>query len=239
LAEADLILGIGLDFEPWLSELVQAAEVEERWIKLGETMPEEELLRIDTDEGESDPSHEEEHGQFDPHIWQDPALTGELVTAIAAAFSEADPGQSADYQARAETYAAELEALDAWIVEQLVTVPSQQRRLVTSHDALGYFAARYGFTIVGSALGHSTETASPSAQDLARLVEDLQANPVPALFGAFGEPNMVLNQIAEEAGIPLVLPLYADSLGPEGSEGATYLDMMRYNIGVIAAALSP
>ncbi|MGH2626928.1 MAG: metal ABC transporter solute-binding protein, Zn/Mn family, partial [Anaerolineales bacterium] len=104
---------------------------------------------------------------------------------------------------------------------------------------LGYFADRYGFTIVGSALGRSTETASPSAQELARLIESLRADPVPALFGEFGEPNLILKQIAEEAGIPRVIPLYADSLGPAGSEGDTYVGMMRYNAEALGAALAP
>jgi len=238
LAGADLILGIGLGFETWLPELVQAAGVEERLVEVGEALPEEELLRIAEGE-EPDPSQGEEHGVFDPHVWQDPLRARALVRAIAVALAEADPEQAADYHARAETYVGELEALDDWIAERLADVPTEERRLVTTHDALGYFADRYGFTIVGSAFGLSGETASPSAQALAELVDSLRAHPVPALFGAFGESNQILDQIADEAGIAQVIPLYADSLGPAGSEGDTYPSMMRYNTEAIAAAFSP
>ena len=238
LAGADVILGIGLGFETWLPELVQAAGVEERLVEVGEALPEEELLRI-AEEEEPDPSQGEERGVFDPHVWQDPLRARALVRAIAAALAEADPEQAADYHARAEAYVEELEALDSWIVDRLADVPAEQRRLVTTHDALGYFADRYGFTIVGSAFGLSGETASPSAQALAELVDSLRAHPVPALFGAFGESNQILNQIADEAGIGQAIPLYADSLGPAGSEGDTYLSMMRYNTEAIAAGLAP
>lgn len=238
LAQADVILAIGLGFEPWLPELVQAAGVEGKLVELGGALPEQDLLRI-ADEEEPVSSHVEERGDFDPHVWQDPLRTQVLVHAIAEALAMADPGQSGEYRERSQALAAELEALDVWIRDRLASVPADERRLVTTHDALGYFADRYEFTIVGTALGHSTETVSPSAQDLAELIESLRAHPVPALFGAFGESNLLLNQIADEAGIAQVIPLYADSLGPAGSEGETYLAMMRYNAEAIAAALSP
>lgn len=232
LAQADVILAIGLGFEPWLPELVQAAGVEGKLVELGGALPEQDLLRI-ADEEEPGPSH------VDPHVWQDPLRTQVLVHAIAEALAEADPGQAGDYLERSQALIAELEALDVWIRDRLASVAADERRLVTTHDALRYFADRYEFTIVGTALGHSTETVSPSAQDLAELIESLRAHPVPALFGAFGESNLLLNQIADEAGIAQVIPLYADSLGPAGSEGETYLAMMRYNAEAIAAALSP
>lgn len=229
LAGADVVLGIGLGFETWLPELVQAAGVEERLVEVGEALPREDLLTF---------AYGEEQGDIDPHIWQDPLRARAIVRAIAVALAEADPERASDYHARAEAYVEELEALDEWIVERLAGVPAEERRLVTTHDALGYFADRYGFTIVGSAFGLSGETASPSAQDLAELVDSLRAHPVPAVFGGFGESNQILNQIAEEAGIAQVIPLYADSLGPAGSEGDTYLSMMRYNTEAIAAAFA-
>lgn len=230
LAGADVILGIGLGFETWLPELVQAAGVKERLVEVGEALPGEDLLRF---------AYGEEQGDIDPHIWQDPLRARALVSAIAVALAEADPERASTYHGRAQAYAEELEALDHWIVERLADVPTEVRRLVTTHDALGYFADRYRFTVVGSAFGLSGETASPSAQDLAELVDSLRAHPVPAAFGGFGESNQVLNQIADEAGIAQVIPLYADSLGSAGSEGETYLGMMRYNAEAIAAALSP
>lgn len=230
LAEADVVLAMGLGFETWLPELLQAAGVEEKLVEAGEGLPREDLLTF---------AYGAEQGAIDPHVWQDPLRARAIVRAIAVTLAEADPQRAANYYSRAEAYLAELEALDAWIVGRLADIPAEERRLVTTHDALAYFADRYGFMIVGTAFGLSGETASPSAQDLADLVDSLRARPVPALFGGLGESNQILNQIAEEAGIPPVVPLYADSLGPPGSQGDTYLGMMRHNAEAIAAALAP
>jgi ABC-type Zn uptake system ZnuABC Zn-binding protein ZnuA len=122
--------------------------------------------------------------------------------------------------------------------EQVATLPAERRKLVTSHDTFGYFAAAYGFDIVGTALGSlSTEAGDPSARDIALLISEIQAAGAPAIFAEnVGNPDL-MQSIAEEAGVSLAPPLFTDALGPEGSAGATYEGMMRSNVTTIVEAL--
>jgi ABC-type Zn uptake system ZnuABC Zn-binding protein ZnuA len=109
--------------------------------------------------------------------------------------------------------------------------------LVTTHDTFGYFADRYGFEIIGTVLPSSTEGASPSAQEVAAMVETVRAAGVPAVFAENVSSNTLLRQIADEAGITVVASLYTDALGPTGSDGDTYLKLMRYNVTAIVSEL--
>jgi ABC-type Zn uptake system ZnuABC Zn-binding protein ZnuA len=161
-----------------------------------------------------------------------------MTQVIAEALIEADPANAADYRANAAAYTTQLQELDAWIVEQVRRVPQDRRKLVTTHDTFGYFAARYGFEVLGSVLPVTTEGASPSAQELAELVQAVQAAGVPAVFAENVSSNALLNQVAAEAGVTVVGSLYTDALGPPGSDGDTYLRLMRYNVTQIATALS-
>jgi len=228
IAEADFVLAIGLGFETWLPDLAEAAGVTPRVIYLGDQTPPERRLRV-SDSPEA---------AFDPHLWQDPTRTADLVRAIASALSEADPSGAAGYASRSQAYLSELNSLDAEI-ESIVSGIPEPRLLVTSHAALGYFADRYGFTVLGSVLPVSTETGSPSPGELAALIDLVRVSNVPAVFGERGEPEQLLHVVAQEAGVDRVVLLYLDSLGAPGSDGTTYVDMMRSNAQAIAAALSP
>ena len=229
MTEADLVFAVGLGFETWLPDLAEAAAVTDRVVYLGDWIPEPRMRRIS-----DSPS-----AALDPHVWQDPTLTADLVRAIADAFSAADPAGAAGYLSRSQTYLAELDALDTEIASMVSEVPEASRQLVTSHATLGYFADRYGFTVLGSVLPVSTETGSPSPGELAALIDRVRASHVSAIFGERGESEQLLQVVAQEAGVDRVVLLYLDSLGAPGSDGATYMDMMRSNAQAIATALTP
>ncbi len=193
--------------------------------------------------GEEEHSHGEEehghsHGEYDPHIWHDPNNAMAMVESIRDALVAADPTNAATYAANATAYLAQLKELDAFVTEQVATLPAERRKLVTTHDTLGYFAARYGFEIVGTALGITTEASDPSAGEIAELVEAIKATGVPAIFAENVSNPALMETIAREAGVQLAPTLFTDALGKPGSEGATYLDMVRYNVTTIVTALA-
>lgn len=188
--------------------------------------------------GEAD-EHGHHHGEFDPHVWHDVTYAMAMVEHIRDALSAADPENAADYAANADAYLAELTELDAWVTAQIESIPAERRKLVTSHDTFGYFAARYGLEVVGSALGSfSTEAADPSAGELAALIEMIETEGVPALFTENVSNPDLIERIAQETGVTIGEPLYTDALGAVGTPGATYIDMVRYNVTAIVTALS-
>lgn len=192
---------------------------------------------------EKDAAHEDEHGhshgEFDPHIWHDPNNAKLMVEVIRDALVSADPANAAVYQANAAAYLGELTELDAFITAEVAKLPAERRKLVTTHDTFGYFAERYGFEVVGTALGSvSTEAADPSAGALADLVLQIRAAGVPAIFAENIANPTLMETIAREAGVQLAPTLYTDALGEPGSAGATYIEMVRANVTTIVTALA-
>jgi ABC-type Zn uptake system ZnuABC Zn-binding protein ZnuA len=238
LANAVLVFENGLEFETWLDDLFTASGSTATRIVASEgigTITAEEYGH----EGEEHTEGEEhEHGEFDPHVWHDVQNTIAMVENIRAGLAAADPANAAVYQANTDAYLVELAELDAFIQEEVSRIPAERRKLVTSHDTFGYFAKRYGFEIVGTALGAvSTEVADPPASKIAELVRDIQAAGVPAIFAENVANPGLMETIAREAGVTLAPTLYTDALGEAGSDGATYIAMMRYNATTIADAL--
>ncbi len=237
LETAAVVFENGLGFEPWLDELYEASASQAARIVVTEGV----TPRGFTD-GESDPDEEhedgEEHGEFDPHVWHDVQNVILEVDAIRAALGAADPANAGIYDANAASYTTELQQLDEYIVAQVATLPEDRRRLVTSHDTFGYFADRYGFEIVGTALGSiSTEGGDPSARDINDLIDEIEDAGVPAIFAENVSNTDLMETIADEAGVTLAPSLYTDALGEPGSPGATYLSMIRYNVDTIVQAL--
>jgi ABC-type Zn uptake system ZnuABC Zn-binding protein ZnuA len=180
-----------------------------------------------------------EHGEFDPHIWHNPQNVMVMVDNIAAALIAADPTNEASYLANATTYKAELEQLDSYMQSEVDKLPAEQRKLVTSHDALGYFADRFGFEVIGAVISSvSTESSDANAGELAELVDTVKASSVPAIFVENITNTELVEQVAMSAGVKVAPALYTDALGPEDSEGATYLEMMRYNVDTVVTALT-
>ncbi len=220
LANAALVFETGLGFEPWLNDLYASSASQAARVGVTDSIT---PLMLGAEP--------------DPHVWHSVANVEQMVEAIRAALGQADPANAARYQANAEAYTAQLQTLDQWVFTQVQTIPEARRKLVTTHDTFGYFAARYGFDVLGAILPASTEGASPSAQSLAALVEAVKAAGVPAVFAENVSSNALLNQVAAEAGVAIVATLYTDALGPPGSEGDTYLKLMHYNVTTIVNAL--
>ncbi|MCS6870581.1 MAG: zinc ABC transporter substrate-binding protein [Anaerolineae bacterium] len=249
LSDADLIFEIGAEFEPWLDALIEASGTKAKRIVLTEGL---ELLPFEGHEhGEEDlhhggegnkeekekgGDHAHEHGEFDPHVWHDVSLVMQLVERIYQALIEADPANRETYARNFGQYSTALSILDGEIMLSVEEIPEERRILVTTHETFAYFGARYGFK-VDSALGVTTEAADPSAGEIAELVERIKASGVPAIFAENVTNPRLMEQIAREAGVKLAPPLFTDALGEAGSEGETYLKMMRYNLKTIVEAL--
>ena len=187
-----------------------------------------------TAEGE-DEHMDHGHGLEDPHFWFDPIRVKLVVNDIAARLSVLDPEGGNTYFANASEYNAKLDELHAWTEEQVEAVPEDRRLLVTSHDSFGYFANLYHFEVVGVVLSTTTDV-EPSAADLAELVHEVEENNVPAVFGETTVSERLAKAVATESGAQLVR-LYSGSLGPEDSDAATYIEMVRTNVGRIVEAL--
>jgi ABC-type Zn uptake system ZnuABC Zn-binding protein ZnuA len=247
LVEADLIFENGLEYETWLDDLYAASgsKAERVVVTAGLTaraMEEEHEGEHEEEHGEErgeEDAHGHEHGAHDPHVWHSAANAIQMVKNIRDALAQADPENAEAYEASAGAYIAQLQDLDTWVFAQVRTLPQDRRKLVTTHDTFGYFAARYGFEVIGTVLPTTTEGAAPSAQELAALVETVKAAGVPAIFAENVSSNALLNQVANEAGVKFIVSLYTDALGPPGSDGDTYLKMMRSNVTKIVTALSP
>jgi zinc/manganese transport system substrate-binding protein len=234
LARAELVCEIGLGFEGWLEELVQASGSSARRLVVGDRIQPRRASAADRSHSHH---HGHDHGELDPHLWHDVTNARAAVEAIRDTLAELDPPHAEEYRARAERYLGELAELDRWVVAQVATLPTARRKLVTSHDTFGYFAERYGFTVVGSALPLSTEAADPSARQFARLVRQIRATGVPAIFAETMHDGRLVARLAAEAGVRVAPPLYTDALGPAGSPGATYVGMIRHNVEILVREL--
>ena len=196
---------------------------------------------VNGDEGHDDHDDQEgheghDHGPLDPHFWFDPIRVKIAVNEIAARLSAIDPENASLYSQNASGYGQQLDELHAWIQERVSTVAPERRLLVTSHDSLSYFAAAYGFEIVGLVIPSLATHVEPSAEHIAGLVDVVRENDVPALFGETTVSERLTQAVARETGAELV-QLYSGSLGPEGSGADTYLGMVRTNVERIVEAL--
>jgi zinc/manganese transport system substrate-binding protein len=221
LAEADLVVRSGGELDEWLGELVESA---------GGDAPELTLLdEVRSIEG---------GGEVDPHWWQDPRNAVLAAQALRDALVEADPGGRRAYERGAGAYVRELRALDREIERCMARVPRERRKLVTTHDALGYFAERYDVEVIGAVIPSLSTQAQPSARDVERLVEQIEAEGVEAIFPEAAVSQRLERAISRESGASVGRELWTDSLGGEGSGAETYLDAMRANVGALAEGMS-
>lgn len=181
---------------------------------------------------------EENAGQMtgDPHMWLDPNRVVNYVENIRDGLIKVDADGAETYNANADAYISQLKELDAWIVEQVNIIPVERRLLVTNHEAVGYFAQRYGFEIVGAVIPSLSTEAGTSAKEMAALIEQIKASGAPAIFlGEVENPDLA-NQIAAETGVKVVDDLHFESL-TVGAPAATYIDMMKHNVSRIVDGL--
>ena len=170
-----------------------------------------------------------EASRFDPHWWHDPRNVEHATTRIRDALAKADPEATAKIDAGAEAYLAKVRALDAGIAKCMAKVPASRRKLVTDHDAFGYFAHRYGIDVVGAVIPSQTTQAQPSAGDLAKLTKVIEREHVQAIFPETSINPKLADAIARQTGASADHTLYGDTLGGAGSKGSTYLGMEAAN----------
>lgn len=216
VADADLILRSGGDLDLWLDQIIESSGSDAPVITL--------IDEVDAIEGVEDG----ETGT-DPHWWQNPLNAIAAVEALRDELVELDPDGERVYEANAAAYIAELEQLDTEIAACVDAVPAEQRKLVTSHDALGYYADRYGIDVIGAAIPALITQAQPSAGETAQLVDTIRSASVSTIFPEAGVSAELESVIAEEAGASVGGELWADALGPEGSDGATYVESLESN----------
>ncbi len=199
-------------------------------------------LRRMEDEHKDEHDHDEDehghdHGEFDPHVWMDPTLVAAWAEEIAEALAGVDPDYGAHYAERAHAFAGELHALDAWVRERVAAIPRDRRILVTDHDVFGYFADRYGFTVLDTIIPGFSTVSEPSARHLAGLREAIAEHGVPAIFVGLTVSSHVAQVIADDLGIEVV-SVYTGSLSEPDGPAATYQDFIRTNVDRIVAALA-
>lgn len=178
---------------------------------------------------------EDEHKAGDPHFWLDPNMVITYVENIRDGLIAADPEGAGIYSSNAESYIKQLQDLDSWIHAQVDTLSPEERLLVTNHEALGYFADRYGFTIVGTVIPSLSSEASPSAQEMAALVEKIKASNAISIFLDASDNPALARQIAEDAKVKVITDLHLESLTTSNGPAPTYIEMMKYNTNLIVA----
>lgn len=218
VADAELVFASGDGLDEWAEEVVADSGAEAEIVDLGAVAP----IRL-PGEGEED----------DPHWWHDPRNAEAAVRQIERSLAAADPARKAEFRRNADTYVARLKALGAGIAACVDSVPAAQRKLVTDHDAFNYFANRYGIEVVGAVIPSQTTQAQPSAQDLSELADTVARENVKAVFPESSLSSKVVEAIANQTGASAEYTLYGDTLGPAGSDGATYLEMEAANADAV------
>lgn len=179
-------------------------------------------------------------GAQDPHFWTDPAEVARASAALADAVIEHVDGVDEEAVRRqADAYIAQVTELEQFMESSFAGIPEDRRKLITNHHVFGYLAQRFGFDVIGAVIPSGTTLASPSSSDLDELTGKIREAGVVAIFAESSQPERLADILAAEAGTDIaVVPLFTESLGPEGSGAETYLDMMRANTKRITAALS-
>ncbi|TDQ80449.1 zinc/manganese transport system substrate-binding protein [Dongia mobilis] len=258
VAGAELLIANGLGFESWLERLTDAAGFEGRivtatagieplaWTEAGDVHEHEHEHAHEGEDHDHDHDHDadrapgagpdhHDHGESDPHAFQDARLVLGYIDNIAAGLAEARPGLAAGFSARADALKAEFAAIDAELKAAFGELPAERRRVLTSHDAFAYFGRAYGLDFV-SVQGASTE-AEPSAQDMKKIVEQAKAGRVGAAFLENMTDPRLIETLAADTGIRIGGALYADALsGPDGP-APTLQSLFRYNQATLLEAL--
>jgi zinc/manganese transport system substrate-binding protein len=227
-AEAKLVFANGDGLDDWIDQVVSDSGSDAAIVDLGAAVP----VRLP---GESSGA---EASRYDPHWWHDPRNAEAAVREIERRLAAADPRHRRLFERNARAYLARLRSLDAGIARCMRSIPAGRRKLVTDHDAFGYFAHRYGIDVVGAVIPSQTTEAQPSAGDLSDLVRLIEREHVAAIFPESSLSAKVAEAIARQTGASAGRDLYGDTLGPAGSPGATYLGMEASNADAMARGFS-
>jgi len=232
VAAADLVVVNGLGLEGWIDRLIKASGTKAPVVVASKGIrPIEEAEDHGHGHGQD---HAHDH-HADPHAWQSIANAKVYVANIRDGLVARDPAHAAEYAARAQTYLGELDALEKDVRDTIAKIPPARRRIITTHDAFGYFTAAYGLTFIAPQ-GVSTDSEA-SPRDVARIVRQIRAEKIPAVFlETIADPRL-LEQIARESGAAVGGKVYSDALSGPGGPAPTYLAMMRNNLAAFAKAL--
>jgi ABC-type Zn uptake system ZnuABC Zn-binding protein ZnuA len=221
VAAADVVLRSGGDLDEWLDGVLENAGTDAKVVTLLDAMP----ARRDGD-------------AVDPHWWQNPRNAIRAVRAIRDALVRADPAGETAYNANAAAYVARLRNLDRAIAACMDAIPAVRRRLVTDHDALGYYADRYAIDVIGTVIPALSTQAQASAGEVARLVRTIRRARVTTIFPEGSANPKLARAIARDARVRVGPALYADTLGSAGSAGETYIGALRFNTQALAGGFA-
>lgn len=228
IEDADAVFYAGLNFEPSIVEMSEATQTPAPKIPLHEKATAN-VIQVDEDNGEQAP---------DPHVWHDITNGKEMVKLIGDTLAQIDPDNADTYKINAERYNTKLDRLDAWIKQQIALIPADKRKLVTTHDAMSYYARAYGLTVEGTLLGLSSEE-QPTASKVKKLSEEITSKGVPTVFAELTANDKVLEVVAKEAGVEVTPdPLIADGIGAKGTPEGSYTGMIEHNTCIIVNSLS-
>jgi zinc/manganese transport system substrate-binding protein len=219
IADAKLVIINGLGLEGWLPRLVQSSGGKTAIVAATNGIA---PLKIG--------------GDADPHAWQSVANARIYVANIRDALVAADPAGAGTYRANAQTYLAKLDALDREVRQAMTRIPQPRRKVISTHDSFGYFAAAYGVEFIAP-LGVSTESEA-SARDIAGIITQIRTAKIPAVFLENISDPRLMRRISTETGARIGGTLYSDSLTGEKGDAPTYIDMVRHNIKALTSALS-
>ncbi|HJW35716.1 MAG TPA: metal ABC transporter substrate-binding protein [Actinomycetes bacterium] len=222
IARADLVVQNGVGLEEWLGDTIESSGFAGPVVDASQGVR---LRQVD--------------GEADPHIWQDPRNAQRMAANIERGLAAAEPAAATAFAANLTAYTRELEALDAEVARQVDSLAN--KKVVTNHDAFHYYLDRYGLELVGSVIPSFDSSAELSGRDIRDLVAKIRATGVKAIFSETTLPPKAAETIAAEAGVKVVTgedALYGDALGPPGSDGDTYLKMIRHNTATFVSSLS-
>jgi zinc/manganese transport system substrate-binding protein len=225
LAAAKIVFVNGLGLEGWMTRLVSASGTKAPMIVVSAGVTPRRM------------PDEDKPGRLvtDPHAWQSVADAKIYVANIRDGLAATDPAGKAIYDANAQAYLGKLDALEQEITTAIAGIPAERRKIITTHDAFGYFGAAYGMSFIAPE-GLSTD-AEPSAKDVARIIRQVRKQKIPAVFLENVADPRLMAQIARETGAAIGGKLYSDALSEPGGPAGTYIDMMRHNIREFAKAL--
>lgn len=218
---AQLVLKNGIGLDDWLDKSIKSAGGSKTVALVTEGVK----------------TQKRDDGEADPHVWHDADNAARMVDNIVTALSAADPTNAATFRANGDAYKQKLAATDATIRALIETVPAGSRKVVTNHDAFGYFLDRYGLTFVGAVIPSTSSEAQPSAKEIAALQGLIKSEGVKAIFAEDEIDPKVAREIAKDTGVKIIDDLYADSLGEPGSGADTLDGMLLSNAQKIVEAL--
>lgn len=230
LAGARLVFVNGLGFEGWVNRLIRSSGTRATVVTASAG-----VRPLKAEKGGHDHGHGHSHGENDPHAWQSVANVRLYVETIRAALAAADAAGAEVYGANARRYLASLDELESEIRSSITRIPADRRRIITAHDAFQYFEKAYGVDFV-SPRGVST-AAEPSPQQIARIIQQIRRDKIPAVFLENISDPRLIKRIADETGARIGGTLYSDALTPAGGPASTYIDLMRHNVRQLVGAL--